>query len=586
MARLAIYSNQHYQNKSEIDAIDKSSLSDQFIAWSVEDSQAFMFFSANQSWQSDGSVKPFFFVEDTYDLGANNAIEITDPEKSIILQDERFIVGDVVLDQATLNLMDSVGVDTSDYIDTPVVAEKNFRGSAIDELSMNALVNPQNGDYVFRTDLGVIFDYNGSSWVNTGSTYIDSPLYPFPPLAQAPLVSPIIQSGQAQASSNGEGYITTSNNTWVKFAVFNGQNQSFEIPLQYINNTINFGTSETPSSNPHLEFQWVVMWQIFLTSNNIIKIIRKKGATNVSINLQRTDVLKVRFKDNKIEVLRNNVVISESDVLVSPIDVFISAKLKNSIIPIPINGSVDVETSLGTATSETVNISYVSQKHIEFDGFNDYINFGSGSNISNVLDFSSDWSVSFELREDLNTTSNSCIFANGENYLGIESVPSSFYNLAYIWIGNGSQTVRSFIYIVGSGARSIFKNGDRVTFSYESSSGNMFIYVNSNKIKTLNISSMSNGTLGNKYFGGAPLSVSNFNYLKANVDHLFVSDIVLDEHHISQAISNANLADSDFYANVVGWWNLGEDDFPNVLDIKGNTNGQFVNGSPENFKIN
>ena len=71
------------------------------------------------------------------------------------------------------------------------------------------------------------------------------------------------------------------------------------------------------------------------------------------------------------------------------------------------------------------------------------------------------------------------------------------------------------------------------------------------------------------------------------MNNLLLSKHTWDDDQLAElfAVENEDFASLSFYGDICSWCKLGEDTYPNVLDLKGQlTGGSLVGGQPSDFQ--
>jgi len=253
--------------------------------------------------------------------------------------------------------------------------------------------------------------------------------------------------------------------------------------------------------------------------------------------------------------------------------------------------------------SEFSSVGNQSNKYIDLDGVNDYIEF---TNAENVLDFTQDWTIGITLVgvEAPSSNENFTLFGRGGVKITLKANSASTNWGLYVTSNNDLFNVTSraqantwyrpndfsrilFVYCATS-KRLKYYLGDPSTGDY-AMRANLSIpqsMIDSQNITGgLEIGKNWSGT-GGSYFSGV-----NWN---GGVNNLIGSNIKFTTPFITEYFQNqssdpdqpdAFFTQSEFYSDLQFYCKLGEDTFPGVTDEKGNlTGGELFNGSSEDFK--
>ena len=107
-------------------------------------------------------------------------------------------------------------------------------------------------------------------------------------------------------------------------------------------------------------------------------------------------------------------------------------------------------------------------------------------------------------------------------------------------------------------------------------------------IPTSMVSGQNHGTaleIGNSWVGTGGSSFSG-NHWDGGVNNLVVSNIELTGPQVIEYFQTGEaFATHEYYDDLTSYCQLGEDNYPDVIDDKGNvTGGVLVNGSADDFK--
>ena len=244
-----------------------------------------------------------------------------------------------------------------------------------------------------------------------------------------------------------------------------------------------------------------------------------------------------------------------------------------------------------------------SNKYIDLDGVNDYIGF---SNAENVLDFTQDWTIGITLVGVTGplTPENMTLFSRGGVHITLKASKLSTNWGLYVTsdndLFNGTKRAQ---------ANTWYAPGDfsRLLFTYDATSRRLKYFIGDPSTGSYamraNLSipaTMVSGQniagglkIGDNWsgVGGAFFSGVNWN---GGVNNLIGANIkfttpFIEEYFQNQSIDPDNpdafFTGAEFYDDLSFYCKLGEDEYPNVSDQKGNLeNGELFNGSPDDFK--
>ena len=166
------------------------------------------------------------------------------------------------------------------------------------------------------------------------------------------------------------------------------------------------------------------------------------------------------------------------------------------------------------------------------------------------------------------------MIANGDNWIGFEKSGTS----TDVWIAGSD-----FEPIHDSFSGSIRRK--RVTITYSSSDRALSIYVEedlSYHKDDLDVGDAPpNGTF--------PLNIGMYenehlpSYWEGPLDQAIFLGRILTEEEVLELCNTENISTLSFYNDIIAWWPLGESDFPQIQDLKGEYNGFYKNGSANDF---
>jgi len=244
-----------------------------------------------------------------------------------------------------------------------------------------------------------------------------------------------------------------------------------------------------------------------------------------------------------------------------------------------------------------------SNKYINLDGVNDFIEF---DNADNVLDFTQDWTIGITLVGVTGASSpkNMTLFSRGGVHITLKAWDIStnwglyvtsdndLYNItnraqANTWYAPNDFSRILFVYCAST-QRLKYYLGDPATGSYAMRAN---LYIPTSMITGQNIT--GGLKIGEQWTGTGGSTFSGINW-NGGVNNLIGSDIqftgpFVQEYFQNQAVDPENpdafFTSAEFYPDLSFYCKLGEDVYPNVSDEKGTLlNGVLVNGSPEDFK--
>ena len=221
---------------------------------------------------------------------------------------------------------------------------------------------------------------------------------------------------------------------------------------------------------------------------------------------------------------------------------------------------------------------------IDFSEDNHYIALGEVEDLSVVLDWTKNWSISFYLPHALSPTDGALtLMRNGENWIGLSPNEDSFD----VYLSNQGDSDND---IVVAEASETLEEHCRITFTHRANTSEMRLYINGRRIDDFVIEPPeNNGDIGEISIGQSTGTTRARNWL-SGLDNMFVTNSVLSRSEIGLAVSedgpgaSGDISQHAWYTNVVvGWWLMGEDTFPTVYDLKYGNHGSFENGVEDNF---
>lgn len=244
-----------------------------------------------------------------------------------------------------------------------------------------------------------------------------------------------------------------------------------------------------------------------------------------------------------------------------------------------------------------------SNRYIDLDGVNDYIEF---DNAENALDFTQDWTIGLTLvgvtgqAGNLNMT----LFGRGGVQITLKANAASTNWGLYVTSNNDlfNTTARAQ-------ANTWYRPDDfsRILFTYNAatrrlkyflgdpSTGSFAMRANLSIPQSMVDNQNITGGLciGKEWSGVGGSNFSGVNW-HGGVNNLIGSNIeftgpFISEYFQNQAIDpedpDAFFTSAEFYDDLAFYCKLGEDEYPNVTDEKSAlTNGQLVNGAADDFK--
>jgi len=256
--------------------------------------------------------------------------------------------------------------------------------------------------------------------------------------------------------------------------------------------------------------------------------------------------------------------------------------------------------------SEVAGAANQSEKYIELDGANDYINLPNlAGGSESVLDFSTDWSVgvTFLGVEPGSDGLNMCLFRNGGCSINLKRGGTN-------WGLYVTSDDNLYDAATRAQANTWYAPGDfsRVLFTYNATTNRLKYYLGEPALGTYAmranllipasmVSGQSVGTaleIGNGWTGTGGAGFSG-NHWDGGVNNLIIADMELTGPQVAEyfqdqsgdpdAPSSDSFLQAEYYPDLTSYCRLGEDTYPDVVDDKGNiTGGALVNGTSDDFK--
>ena len=253
--------------------------------------------------------------------------------------------------------------------------------------------------------------------------------------------------------------------------------------------------------------------------------------------------------------------------------------------------------------SDFSSVGNQSNKYIDLDGVNDYIEF---DNAGGLLDFTQDWTIGITLVGVTAPVANEklTLFGRGGVQITLQASRSSTNWGLYVTSDNDLFNTSK-----RAQANTWYRPNDlsRLLFVYDSSSKRLKYFIgdtstgNYNMRANLSIpqsmidnQNISGGLCIGKSWsgvGGSFFSGKNWN---GGVNNLIGSQLKFETPFIEEYYQNqsndpdnpdAFFTQAEFYDDLNVYCKLGEDAYPDVVDTKGTlTGGELINGTAEDFK--
>ncbi len=247
-----------------------------------------------------------------------------------------------------------------------------------------------------------------------------------------------------------------------------------------------------------------------------------------------------------------------------------------------------------------------SNKYIDLDGANDYIEFTVGAGTDHVMDFTKDFSIGITLVgvTGPSATAKMNLFSRGGVHYTLSANAASTNWGLYVTsdsdLYNGAKRAQANTWYAPSDFSRILFTYNATTkrlkyFLGEPSTGTYAMRANLAIPQTMVDGQDISGNLsiGKSWSGVGGSGFSGIHW-NGGVNNLICSNMEfvgpqLDEFFQTQATDPDNPSDAftglELYPDVTAYCKLGEDSYPEVTDERDNlTNGTLVNGSEDDFK--
>jgi hypothetical protein len=235
-------------------------------------------------------------------------------------------------------------------------------------------------------------------------------------------------------------------------------------------------------------------------------------------------------------------------------------------------------------------VGQISNAYIHFDGSNDYVQFtGKGAGNVGLLDWDQDWTIGMTLTEfDVNSDGKFItLFKSGSNAIMLRRGGS---NHGLYVTGNDGATK------IGANTWYAPNAGGKILFAYDGTANKRLKYYIGNVDGTfslranylVNTANIGGNTVGTDFCVGLRVgsnAVAESLMFHGGANNLIVADealagpLVTEYFQVSETYNEAS-----FYADLTSWVKMGEDTYPNVVDVKGAlTGGELIDGTEEDF---
>ena len=232
-----------------------------------------------------------------------------------------------------------------------------------------------------------------------------------------------------------------------------------------------------------------------------------------------------------------------------------------------------------------------ANRYIELDGANDYLEFSTLSGGSeDVLDWTKSWSIGITLVGLGPTTTDNkfmTLFSNGNNAIFLRRGGT---NWGLYVTGDAGYTHGANTWYAPSSTSRILLTYDAATcrlkyYLGDPASGTYALRAN----LAVNSIVKSANEVGTSLCVGKKVPISSYGssnqvYWDGGVNNLILSNTVLVGPQVDEFFQTGEaFTEHEYYADLTSYWKLGEDEFPNVLDTKGDSDGVLVGGAANDF---
>ena len=498
----------------------------------------------------------------------------------------------------------------------------NFRGNVANIVDLAGILNPQDGDHVAVQATGTLFEYENAAWVDTGinASFQDwiPPVGPNPtPINQGAITPDLTYSvNVAFQPSVGVVYRTGNTNSGYNYAGFASENvisqagDFFEFPSVRINNIQGFGLASTDTlegngpnqngvptpgvfCNPPSNFFAYSGRDVmgYLKTNGLYTTGAQNGGALIMSNPSQAE-----RDESGVWSTGGRVRVGLDAQYHFYIAMFMPTgqvwqTLFRSTTPMPTQDYrfVWVGFYAGSVLSQLPNQvvtppppgGYSDLFYTNLDGFNEYIDIGTQPSLANVLNYGQPWAFGFKISTRWNVlnvaTPRYTVLKNGGNtiYLNAQSTPGG--NTApYLTAGSAKGGANTWAQV---------NAGDNILF--QSSGTSIQFYINGVQewIGTIPAAvAAGNAPSGQLTIGEAgPIGA----YLQGGIDNVWFMGRPLIGAEVSEAGIGGDPQSWSFYAELLGYYLLGEGGppaFPNSVDFTGQLpDAVLINGEDTDF---
>lgn len=220
---------------------------------------------------------------------------------------------------------------------------------------------------------------------------------------------------------------------------------------------------------------------------------------------------------------------------------------------------------------------YVNVYSTDFDGINQYVNFGTIADIQ--FDRLDPFSFAFWSKFPA-VASTTHILGNWTSSLGWRARLQATGEMSFQFTGStGNLAIETTATYDDDTWRHF-----AITYDGTSSAAGATIYVNGSSVGTTTLSDTlsAGGTNTQNLIAGATGTPSQ--YYTGNLDEIAIFDDELTSGEITTLYNGGTVKDLTGSTHIIHWWKMGDGDtFPTILDQIGSLNGSMVNMAAGNF---
>ena len=234
-------------------------------------------------------------------------------------------------------------------------------------------------------------------------------------------------------------------------------------------------------------------------------------------------------------------------------------------------------------------VGQTSNAYIHFDGSNDYVEFTTkGASNVGLLDWTKDWTIGmtlteFEVKGDGKFIT---LFSSGDNAIMLRRGGSN--HGLYVTGNNGATKV-------GANTWYAPNPGGKVLFAFDKDLSRLRYYIgnvdggyNLRASYTVNTANIGGNNPGNNFCVGKRVTnnaVAESLMFHGGANNLIVAAEPLDGPYVQEYFQVSETYDeASFYSDLTSWAKMGEDTYPEVVDVIGAmTGGALIDGNEDDF---